>query len=371
MAHGEWCLRPGEGLKTNEYLRSKNGLFHAVVQGDGNLIVYRGDWWETKEPSAMWAVYGPAADPASDAAYKGWVAENENRIVARDPQHGETKAGPGPSPGQACAVMQADGNFCLYKDVKLGVDSLYARCAWDLWRMKNHQDKGDNHWAVLEDDGEFGFRPNGKDKWIFTSGKHDSIDPKTLALTEMVYDLEHSTITPNGPDKGGAEVIAGPNDSKSEQTVTLILAYTETTATGYKTTTSLSLGSKFTGDIGIPGIAGGKVEVSTTMTQSFEWNKTTTKSVAQTFQLPVKVQPKESVVGKMTWSESSISVPYRFKGTATFKSGKKLPVSVRGIYEGIASHALHANWKSFDPKETQHPAAALKAVDSISVPVLP
>jgi hypothetical protein len=107
------------------------------------------------------------------------------------------------------------------------------------------------------------------------------------------------------------------------------------------------------------------------MTQSFEWNKTTTKSVAQTFQLPVKVQPKESVVGKMTWSESSISVPYRFKGTATFKSGKKLPVSVRGIYEGIASHALHANWKSFDPKETQHPAAVLKAVDSISVPVLP
>jgi hypothetical protein len=210
MAHGERCLRPGEGLKTNEYLRSKNGLFHAVVQGDGNLIVYRGDWWETKEPLAMWAVYGPAADPASDAAYKGWVAENENRIVARD-QRGETKAGPGPSPGQACAVMQADGNFCLYKDVKLGVDSLYARCAWDLWRMKNRQDKGDNHWAVLEDDGEFGFRPNGKDKWIFTSGKHDSIDPKTLALTEMVYDLEHSTVTPNGPDKGGAEVIAGPN----------------------------------------------------------------------------------------------------------------------------------------------------------------
>jgi hypothetical protein len=88
-------------------------------------------------------------------------------------------------------VMQTDGNFCLYKDVRLGVDSLYARCAWDLRRLKNRQDKGDNHWAVLEDDGEFGVRPDGKDKWIFASGKHDSIDQKTLELSEMVYDLEH------------------------------------------------------------------------------------------------------------------------------------------------------------------------------------
>jgi hypothetical protein len=370
MAHGEWCLRPGEGLKTNEYLRSKNGLFHAVIQGDGNFIVYRGDWWEAKEPSALWAVYGPAADQASDAAYKGWVAENENRIVKRD-DRGETKAGPGPSPGQACAVMQPDGNFCLYKDVRLGVDSLYARCAWDLWRIKNRQDKGDNHWAVLEDDGVFGVRPDGKDKWFFSSGKHDSIDEKTLKLSKMDYDLEHATLTPNGPQKGGGEIIAGPNDTQSEQSTLLALTYTETTAIGYKTTTSLALGSKFTGDIGIPGVAGGKVEVSTTMTQSFEWNKTTTKSESRTFQLPVKVQPKESVVGRMIWSESSISVPYRLKGTVKFKSGKELPVSVRGIYEGIASHELHASWKSFNPKDTPHPSAALKAVDAIAVPVRP
>jgi hypothetical protein len=178
-------------------------------------------------------------------------------------------------------------------------------------------------------------------------------------------------LTPNGPPKAGAEVIAGPNDTKSEQTVTLSLTYTETTSTSFKTTTTWQTGMKFSGDIGIPGVAGGKVEVSSTLTHGFEWNKTTTKSESRTFQLPVKVQPKESVVGNMTWSESSISVPYRLKGMGTFKSGNRLPVSVRGIYEGIVSHSLNAHWNTFDPNETPHPPAALQAVDSITVPVLP
>jgi hypothetical protein len=46
MAHREWCLRPGEELKPNEHLRSKNGMFYAVMQEDGNFGIWRGDWWE-------------------------------------------------------------------------------------------------------------------------------------------------------------------------------------------------------------------------------------------------------------------------------------------------------------------------------------
>jgi hypothetical protein len=227
MAHGEWCLRPGEGLKTNEYLRSKNGLFHAVVQSDSNFVVYRGDFWDAEKPSAMWAVWGPAADRASNDSYQGWVRESESRV------------GGGPSLGEACVIMQADGNFCLYKDVKLTVDSLQGRCVWDLWRLQNRKEKGD--WAVLEDSGEFGVRRDGTGDWSFGSKKKDSIDNDSLELTQMIYDLEHAKVTPRGSTKAGAEVTAGPNNTKSEQIATLILAYTETTSTSFKTSTTLKM----------------------------------------------------------------------------------------------------------------------------------
>jgi hypothetical protein len=46
-------------------------------------------------------------------------------------------------------------------------------------------------------------------------------------------------------------------------------------------------------------------------------------------------------------------------------------VSVRGTYEGIASHALNAHWNNFDPSEKLQSSAVLQAVDSITVPVLP
>jgi hypothetical protein len=58
MAHKEWCLRPGERLNTNEYLRSKNGLFYAVMQEDGNFVTYRGDWWESGQNTSMWNLFG-------------------------------------------------------------------------------------------------------------------------------------------------------------------------------------------------------------------------------------------------------------------------------------------------------------------------
>ncbi len=43
MAHNESFLKTGERLFSGQFLRSKNGQFRAVLQEDGNFVVYRGD----------------------------------------------------------------------------------------------------------------------------------------------------------------------------------------------------------------------------------------------------------------------------------------------------------------------------------------
>jgi hypothetical protein len=84
MAHNEYCLRPGETLKATEWLRSKNGLFHAVMQEDSNLVVYRGDWKNTGYNTGMWSV------------------------IMNTPKEAR-KAGAGPY----YITMQADGNLVI------------------------------------------------------------------------------------------------------------------------------------------------------------------------------------------------------------------------------------------------------------------
>ena len=51
MAHNEYLLKPDETLKQGQWLRSRNGLFHASMQDDGNFCIYRGDWSRYNGPS--------------------------------------------------------------------------------------------------------------------------------------------------------------------------------------------------------------------------------------------------------------------------------------------------------------------------------
>jgi hypothetical protein len=157
MAHREWCLRPGEGLNINEYLRSKNGLFYAVMQSDANFVIYRGDWWETRENLSIWNLYDHSVGYPEDL-------HNLSR------------------PYSASAVMQDDGNFIIFNEVHgQGVTRPGARALWSTWQGKDEggnyelgsnaqgKDEGGNcelgsnanYWAVMQDDGDFCIKYNG------------------------------------------------------------------------------------------------------------------------------------------------------------------------------------------------------------------
>jgi hypothetical protein len=303
------------------------------MQSDGNFVIYRGDWWESSGPSslAMWSLLDQP----------GYRASLEAEKVL---------------PGSVSAWMDIDGRFLMWHMVGSMFDIspryLPGGC-----------------WAVMQDDGNFCIKLNGDitKKPTFCTGVTDTLDEKNIELTEMVYDFKNAIVKPIAGPKQSASNTA-INKTEINQSSTLILSYTVSTATGWKTSTSLKIGARTSIKVGVPLIADGKVELSTELTQGFEWNETTTKSEAKTIDLPVVVPPGQGVIGKLTWSTSSITVPFRVKGTGTFNSGKKAPISLNGVYEGIATHDIYTKWIPYTEGEEHSARAMLLAAPSTVLP---
>jgi len=266
MAHGEWCLRHGERLNSNEYLRSKNGLFYAVVQSDANFVIYRGDWWEAQENTAMWSLFS-----SDGGASKQYLRKNRFEV-----------------PGSFHALMY-DGLF--YLGTPTGNQSY-----WSTMQGGGHKDL----WAVMQDDGNFCIKLNGdiNASQVWGTCVTDSLNPNTLELTEMVYDFKNAIVKQNAWPKQSASNTA-INKVEINQSATLIISYTYTLAKGWKTSTTLKIGARTSIKVGVPLIADGKVELSTELTQGFEWNETTTKSETKTINLPVVVPPGKGVIGQV------------------------------------------------------------------------
>jgi hypothetical protein len=110
------ALKPGSIIRTNEflsvddYIESPQRKFYAIMQGDGNFVVYRGT--RDDPQGALWHTNSYGA------------------------------------PGKYYAIMQGDGNFAVYK----GAPPPPKRGA--LWHTKKHGAKGD-FFAVIQDDGNF------------------------------------------------------------------------------------------------------------------------------------------------------------------------------------------------------------------------
>lgn len=110
------------------------------------------------------------------------------------------------------------------------------------------------------------------------------------------------------------------------------------------------------------------MEASSEFTRTWELNETTTKSETKTISLPVVVPPGKGVIGQVTWSESTITVPFRLKGMGAFASGKKAPISLNGMYEGIATTDVTTKWIPYTEKEEASARAMLMAAPSTVLP---
>jgi Clostridium epsilon toxin ETX/Bacillus mosquitocidal toxin MTX2 len=316
MAHNEFCLRPNESLKCNEWLRSKNGLFHAVIQPDGNFVIYRGDWLKATDNTHLWSTV------VNDCNWKPYAV-----------------------PGSFTIVMQGDGNLVIYADG-----------GGPVWALTTHHNDVmvPGSWAVLHDDGNFAVGPGGEwSKRKYSTDKTDTIDEKSLELNDIEYNLTAAKITRMGGPRESVSQVAR-NDTDVQQDATLTMSVTKTKSTSWKTSTTLKIGAKTTFKCGVPSLAEGKVEVSAELTQGFEWNETTSESKTETVSLKVIVPPHKRFIGRCTWSDSTISIPYKAVGKAKYNGfANKIPIHIEGVYDGILTHDIETAWSDITDKHPE------------------
>ena len=329
-----WVLRPGERLETDEFLHSRNGLFTAWMNVDGDFMIGLGDNWNQAANRVF--------QSWDTAYYKQWASKNPGR---------------GPKPGYNKAIMEPP-----YFRVYQGGDTA-DRISWEVRGISRPANDG-KLGIVLTNDGRLMIHPtNGTTAASFVTDASDRlVDEENIRWTKMKYGT--AIITPNGLPKEFAAITADNDlpDGPAQQ-AKLIISYRQTHSKSWKTITTLKIGAKTTLEAGVPFVAKGRVEISAELSQGFEWNKVDTTENAQTFELDVLVPPKSSVMAFMTWQESSIRIPFKVTGVGTFASGKTAQISFDGVYDGIACWDLHPHWGPYKKGEENQARAMMLEED--------
>ena len=282
-------LITGQFLSVDDYLTSNNGVFFAIMQGDGNFCVYRGT--------------GPA-----DKRGSVWCC---NR-----------KAVPG---GQFFAIMQDDGNFCVYKGTG----------------------PSDNRGGV----------------WCTKTN-----DPVTnIEISNIEYDVGAAKILRSGPAELYNQTVR--NRTTQPQTSSISGSATVSETSGWSDSLAVKVGVSTSFKTGIPFVAEGKVTVSVDVTNTYTWNGSTTKTKTWGFNTPVSVPPHTSIVALVSATVSTIAVPYTLTGTFVLKSGVRIPGSVKGLYTGSNSHDLTVTFIQQDAatSEIRSSTLALKATGTKAI----
>jgi hypothetical protein len=310
MAHNEHVLRSGESISTGQWLRSKNGLFQAVMQEDGNFCIYRGDSYHGVQ-SSLWSTR--TSDGATYRTENGFHNIN----------------------------MQPDGNLVIRK-----------RGGDPVWSLSTNHPQITfirESLAILYDDGNFAVAPQGEWKLrVFHSGATDKIEAD-IELHKVNYDLTSAIIGTSGEVKTVLlEKLTNPTDLT--QTTVLTKSYTETNSSTWNETTTLTVGATVTVEAGIPSIAEGKVEVSSEVSQSIEFGETKETSNTLEASIPLAVPPKCTYLARATYQQNKVVVPFKITGEAKFEGYEhKLPIHIEGVYEGIGCEQLQTEYADITP----------------------
>jgi len=121
-------LKTGDVLTTGQYLVSENRAFYAVMQGDGNLCVYKGSGpgdtigylWCNMVTAPGGAFYAVQQDDGNFCVYKGTPSASKGYHWC------DMKTGAG---RQFFTIVQGDGNLCTYRGTGPGDNKGYQWCS--------------------------------------------------------------------------------------------------------------------------------------------------------------------------------------------------------------------------------------------------
>jgi hypothetical protein len=340
MAHNEWCLRTGEKLETGQFLTSKNGLFHAVLQADGNFVVYRGDYG-TLEP---W----PQPWPAGRKTTALWAVMPDDGVYSLPSERGGFRLD-----------MQQDGNLVIYN---LGASGK------PFWALANaHQNVfGPNRWAVLYDDGNFTVGPNEKgdqadydSMWRsrkFATDRTDGFDLDSLEITSIEYvsnGAKNTTIKDSQKFRGVEQELSNPNDTPTESTMSL--SYTYSTKKTWGIAQKFSMKTTFKAQVPFVGETGVELLSETAFTFNKEEGESTT--VGFTHKLTVPGHMKGSA--RAVWYISKLLLPFKAHGKIKFNNlPEKIPVHLEGEFKDGQTAKFGVEVSKFVPYEA--PMRAVK-----------
>lgn len=96
-------LEPGECLQLNEEISSSNGCFKLIMQGDGNLVIYR-----NSNGKALWS--SKTARSCTNRA----CMQNDGNFVSYDCQNKATWSSKSQRNEGSSIIIQNDGNLVIY-----------------------------------------------------------------------------------------------------------------------------------------------------------------------------------------------------------------------------------------------------------------
>lgn len=188
--------------------------------------------------------------------------------------------------------------------------------------------------------------PAAHDSWA-TNLKIDLLDSIVdFEISHLEYLVDKAIIASSGKMALYRQIVS--NQSDTEQVSTISGSETVSESSGWSDSLGIKAGVKTEFKTGIPLFAQGSIEVSAELSNTYEWNGSTTTTKTWGFDTALKVPPYETASVIVSVSVATIIVPYQMHGTFVHKSGKRDQGVINGIYTGTNSNDLQISYVTLD-----------------------
>ncbi|XP_055960310.1 uncharacterized protein LOC126665679 isoform X2 [Mercurialis annua] len=141
------------------------------------------------------------------------------------------------------------------------------------------------------------------------------------------------------------------NESEKAATLTITIGYEDTSSFSFSNGLSISAGVETTIRTGFPRIAEGEITVSTEVTKSFEWDRTTEETRKAEAAYEVVVPPKSRVRVHFISTRGTCSVPFSYtQRDRSSTNGNFITTNhIDGIYTGVNYYSFHFEKHAIEP----------------------
>lgn len=313
-------------LDVGDYIASSNGLFFAIVQGDGVFRIYRGSDVDSHQ-GTLW-----------DSARPG-------------------------TGGRFFALVQTDGNFCIYRG-----DGLARNEGWQWGTQMTAE--GGQFYALMQDDGVFcirrGLDPANDQGVVWQTGVADRV-ARIDAISAIDYCLGAAKLVQSRPSDLYRETVRNAEARVQSSLIAGSVTVSDTAAWSDELEGEVDMAASF--NTVVPVMQGGAVVLSQETSQPFARNAAITTAKTWGFNAPAAVPAKSSMTCLVAATRSTIAVPFTLTGVFTLASGNQVSGTLDGLYTGSNCHDLAVTLTTYElnPHESQSVTQALAPVPAASV----